>query len=104
MPQCWEDLSCLPEWPFVPASLSPMSIPAADTRWVLAAISVVAAAGNRHEPGFPRRAMSEDRASDSVRLWKPLHGPGCWTSEAGMVAAHPLGPGGEARTWYRALG
>lgn len=53
-------------WPFIPASLSLTSTPATDTRWMPAAINLVAAAGNGHEPGFTRRAMSVDRASDSV--------------------------------------
>lgn len=37
-------------------------------------------------------------------LFKPPHSPSCWTSEAGMVAAHPLGLCGEAQTWYHVRG
>lgn len=92
MPQRWKDLNCLSERPFTPASLSLMSFPAADPRWIPAAINLVAAVGNGHEPGFTRRAMSVDRAPDSVRPLKASTQPQLLDFRGGDGDSPPPGP------------
>lgn len=49
------------------------------------------------------RCLWTERLIPSI-LFKPPHSPSCWTSEAGVVAAHPLGLCGEAQTWYHVRG